>query len=217
MDVVIVDDQEIRAVGLVSLLAEYHPQWRCHVLCSATEVIRFGSLHSSPERLAKGPLQVGVVIVTRQLRGSLDAFSIARRVRAASWCQGAKHPRVRLILSATRLGPIERAEAQAAGFWACYETHLPVSLLLAQIRSEAPELSDVEYTPLRRRLGFTDRQWEVLQLLRQGLSNGEISEHLQVAVSTVRVHLRHSYSQLKVRSRTQAVKRLNQLMREYHE
>jgi DNA-binding NarL/FixJ family response regulator len=48
------------------------------------------------------------------------------------------------------------------------------------------------------------REREVLELLSQGCSNKEIAEKLFVSVETVIWHLKHIYSKLHVRSRTQA-------------
>lgn len=48
------------------------------------------------------------------------------------------------------------------------------------------------------------REQEVLELLSQGCSNKEIADKLSISVETVTWHLRHIYSKLHVRSRTQA-------------
>ena len=52
--------------------------------------------------------------------------------------------------------------------------------------------------------GLTRREQEVLQLVRQGLTNEEIARALWVSLSTVKVHMRHIFAKLGVRSRTQA-------------
>jgi DNA-binding NarL/FixJ family response regulator len=48
------------------------------------------------------------------------------------------------------------------------------------------------------------REQEVLELLAQGCSNKEIADKLSISIETVTWHLRHIYSKLHVRSRTQA-------------
>lgn len=55
------------------------------------------------------------------------------------------------------------------------------------------------------------RELEVLHLIAEGLSNDAIARKLFLAVSTVKVHLKHIYSKLDVNSRTQAVLRLREL------
>jgi ATP/maltotriose-dependent transcriptional regulator MalT len=51
---------------------------------------------------------------------------------------------------------------------------------------------------------LTDREEEVLDLLRQGMSNREIAKTLWIAQSTAKVHIRHIFEKLGVRSRTEA-------------
>jgi DNA-binding NarL/FixJ family response regulator len=53
--------------------------------------------------------------------------------------------------------------------------------------------------------GLTARELEVLELLRQGLTNREIAQSLWIEESTVKVHVRHILRKLGVRSRTAAV------------
>lgn len=48
------------------------------------------------------------------------------------------------------------------------------------------------------------REQEVLELLSQGCSNKEIADKLFISIETVTWHLRHIYTKLHVRSRTQA-------------
>jgi DNA-binding NarL/FixJ family response regulator len=48
------------------------------------------------------------------------------------------------------------------------------------------------------------REQEVLELLAHGCSNKEIADKLSLSIETVTWHLRHIYSKLHVRSRTQA-------------
>lgn len=51
---------------------------------------------------------------------------------------------------------------------------------------------------------LTEREEEVLALLREGLSNRQIAHTLWIAESTVKVHIRHIFDKLGVRSRTAA-------------
>jgi len=52
--------------------------------------------------------------------------------------------------------------------------------------------------------GLTRREVEILNLLRQGLSNRQIARTLWIAESTVKVHVRHIFEKLGVQSRTEA-------------
>ena len=51
---------------------------------------------------------------------------------------------------------------------------------------------------------LTPREHEVLDLVRQGLSNREIAHTLWIAESTVKVHVRHVLEKLGAKSRTEA-------------
>jgi len=53
--------------------------------------------------------------------------------------------------------------------------------------------------------GLSPREEEILELVRQGLTNAEIAQTLYVSVSTVKVHIRHIFEKLGVHTRTEAV------------
>ncbi|WP_306465565.1 response regulator transcription factor [Corallococcus exiguus] len=59
-----------------------------------------------------------------------------------------------------------------------------------------------QYTPLEP---LTERELQMLKLLAQGLSNQEISERSNVALSTTKWHLRNVFSKLEVTTRTAAI------------
>ena len=52
---------------------------------------------------------------------------------------------------------------------------------------------------------LTAREEEALVLLTKGYSNKEIADRLNLSIETVRVHLKHIYDKLHVRSRAEAV------------
>jgi DNA-binding NarL/FixJ family response regulator len=58
--------------------------------------------------------------------------------------------------------------------------------------------------PASEEQNLSRREQEILELLAQGCSNKDIASNLSISVETVTWHLRHIYSKLHVRSRTQA-------------
>ncbi|WP_233265504.1 response regulator transcription factor [Leifsonia sp. AG29] len=58
---------------------------------------------------------------------------------------------------------------------------------------------------LRRFPALTRREAEVLALVGEGLSNGEIASRLYVGVSTVKTHINAIFAKLAVRDRAQAI------------
>lgn len=53
--------------------------------------------------------------------------------------------------------------------------------------------------------GLTPQEMKVLRMVGAGLSNGQISQQMQVAISTVRTHLKHLYGKLGLSSRSEAI------------
>ena len=62
-----------------------------------------------------------------------------------------------------------------------------------------------------KRLGITKREYEVLGLIAQGLSNKEIADKLFVSTSTVKTHTSNLFMKLDASRRTQALQRAKEL------
>jgi DNA-binding NarL/FixJ family response regulator len=67
----------------------------------------------------------------------------------------------------------------------------------------------------RGRDGLSSREFEVLELLAQGLTNREIARALFIAESTAKLHVRHILEKLGVRSRTEAVLKASSILAFY--
>lgn len=69
-----------------------------------------------------------------------------------------------------------------------------------------PLLARTVTPPPRQDVALTDRQREVLRLVRLGMTNRQTAHALGISTATVRKHLENAYAQLGVRSRTEAVR-----------
>jgi DNA-binding CsgD family transcriptional regulator len=70
-----------------------------------------------------------------------------------------------------------------------------------------PHLHEIYLDAERRRNGIpklTPREWEILQLAGEGLSNRAIAQRLFISPATVRKHMEHIFDTLGVRSRAEA-------------
>lgn len=61
------------------------------------------------------------------------------------------------------------------------------------------------------KLGITPREFEVLELIAQGLSNQEIADRLFVSLNTVKTHTSNVFSKLAAQRRTQAIQKAKEL------
>ena len=76
------------------------------------------------------------------------------------------------------------------------------------IVKEVPVPAAGPFTPdekKREGLGITRREFEILELIAQGMSNREIAEKLFVSENTVKTHSSRVFDKLGARRRTQAV------------
>ena len=78
-----------------------------------------------------------------------------------------------------------------------------MSLLMPHI---GPLLAKTITPPPRHRVALTDRQREVLRLVRLGMANKQIAQALKISTGTVRKHLENIYDRLGVQGRTAAVR-----------
>ncbi|MDX2248063.1 MAG: response regulator transcription factor [Bacteroidia bacterium] len=89
-----------------------------------------------------------------------------------------------------------------------------MGLKLTRPKVAVPPAVMEKFTPQADRLetlGISPREYEVLELLAQGLSNQEIADKLFVSLNTVKTHTSNLFTKLEARRRTQAVQRAKEL------
>lgn len=79
-----------------------------------------------------------------------------------------------------------------------------VARLMEEFRGRGRRLT----LPNRRAVTLTSREWEVLELMGQGMKTSEIAERIQVSAVTVRTHVSAILRKLQVPDRAAAVKLL---------
>jgi LuxR family maltose regulon positive regulatory protein len=189
-------------------------------------------------RLAEGraqgderPIRMALAVLERLLDAADDAGRVDRRIRALTLCALARSA---LGEQSPAFVALQAALEQAApgGFVRIFRNAgTPMRQLLVAYRAHgahggaaAPtaeafaerlltdwpvETPAAPATQLAEPL--TEREREVLVLIAAGYSNAAIAEHLTVALTTVKAHLRNIFGKLDVGSRTQAVARAREL------
>lgn len=117
----------------------------------------------------------------------------------------------RVIILSMSTGDVEIQQALKAGAFAYLSKNMPPQELVEVIRKvhKGKKHIPVEIaTRLAEHLGeesLTDREVEVLQLVRDGSRNREIAESLFISEDTVKVHVSRIMDKLGAKDRTQAV------------
>lgn len=147
-----------------------------------------------------------VVLMDLNLGADLSGIDLTARVVAEL-----PHTRVLVFTTYDTDADIVRAiEAGATGYF--LKDSRPADLFSA-IRSAAAGISALSPTIATRLLGrtqkpdesLTSREIEVLELLARGYSNKELGRALFVSEGTVKSHLHHIYTKLRVDSRGAAI------------
>jgi DNA-binding NarL/FixJ family response regulator len=203
--VLVVDDQEIVRAGFAALLGTQDDFDVVGTATDGEEAVRLCGEH--------GP---DVVLMDVRMP-VMDGIEATRQVTA----DGAKAPKV-IVLTTFDLDEhvYDALGAGATGFLlkdVTAETLFDaVRVVAAGDALLAPAVTRrlvSEFARLRPSLPqrpdaleeLTPRETEVLRLVAEGLSNGEIAERLVVSEETVKTHVSHVLTKLDLRDRTQAV------------
>lgn len=74
-----------------------------------------------------------------------------------------------------------------------------------------PETGFVPDEKILQKTGISKREWEVLNLMSEGLSNQEIADRLFVSLNTVKTHSSRLFEKLDVKRRTAAIEKAKRL------
>jgi len=143
--------------------------------------------------------------------GELDGFDVAERIRLVS-------PQTRSVIVSALDDSDSVAEALGRGLHGYLTKEMPVSAIVAGLRAVLdgqvvlpPRVMQARRATLPRsddvRLlveQLTPREWEVLQLLVEGVGSPDISSRLGISPNTVRTHVQGILTKLQVHSRLEA-------------
>lgn len=100
----------------------------------------------------------------------------------------------------------------AMGMWA----GLTLNRRLQKERAKEPKedimaTQAIDSEKVLTEMNISPREYEVLQLIAQGLSNQEIAERLFLSLNTVKTHTSNVFAKLNVQRRTQAIQKAKNL------
>ena len=203
--VVVADDQEIVRAGFAALLETQDDISVVGTAADGEEAVR-----------VSGEERPDVVLMDIRMP-TLDGIEATRQLGAADGIQ----PKV-IVLTTFDLDEYvyDALGAGASGFLL---KDVPAETLFEAVRVVAAGEALLAPTVTRRLVSefarlrptlpprpealseLTQRETEVLRLVAEGLSNGEIAERLVVSGETVKTHVSHVLTKLSVRDRAQAV------------
>jgi DNA-binding NarL/FixJ family response regulator len=195
--VVLADDQRVVREGLATLLG----------LLPDIEVL--GMASDGEEAIALVEQLCPDVVLMDLRMPRCDGVTATRRLRE----RGSTTRVVVLTTYADDRSVVEALRAGARGFLTKDAGAAEIERAIAAVvRGDAAidpavqhHLVDAVAAPPELPDGLTPREVEVLALIAQGLSNGEIATQLFVSEATVKSHINHIFTKTGVRDRAQAV------------
>jgi DNA-binding NarL/FixJ family response regulator len=196
--VVLVDDQRIVRDGLVTLLGLLPGITVVGAAADGAQAVELVAEHA-PD-----------VLLTDLRMPGVDGVEATRRVRAA-------HPGTAVVVLTTYADDGAVVDALRAGAVGWLSKDADAEAIGRALRSAAAGHSTIDSAALAKLVtpsagppadlpaGLTAREAEVLGLIAEGLSNGEIAKKLVVSEATVKTHINHVFAKAGLRDRAQAV------------
>lgn len=198
--ITLVDDCDLAAAGLRTLLAPY---------ADRVAVVDNRDALAAPDNLDVVLYEpMGQSSMTRSLLRDLQAMSAAQAA-VFSWAGPDQLPATpanpHLAKSLTASQIVVSVERLVEGRFETAPVSRPVVLAPVEVEEPKPEPPAVDTTPDYDDAGLTPREAEIIGLIVSGLSNREIGERLQLSINSVKTYIRSAYRKMGVERRTQAV------------
>ena len=122
-----------------------------------------------------------------------------------------EYPHARIIMLTTADGDVDIQRAMRAGAWGYILKSTPQQELLKVVRSvhagrrQIPPEVAVRLAEHLGKEDLTNRELEVLRLIRDGYRNKQIADQLTIAETTVSFHIKNLVDKLEANDRTHAV------------
>ncbi len=202
--ITLVDDSDLAAAGLRTLLAPY---------ADRVAFVDNRDALAAPEDLDVVLYEpMGQTSMSRSLLRDLQAMSAAQAA-VFSWAGPDQlpatpaNPHLAKTLTASQI--VVSVERLVEGRF----ESAPVSariVMAPPVEPEVPEVTETQAHDVVRHLdaedvGLTPRECEIVGLIVSGLSNREIGERLQLSINSVKTYIRSAYRKMGVERRTQAV------------
>lgn len=196
--VVLADDQRIVRDGLVTLLGLLPGITVVGAAADGAQAVELVAEHA-PD-----------VLLTDLRMPGVDGVEATRRVRSA-------HPGTAVVVLTTYADDGAVVDALRAGAVGWLSKDADAEAIGRALRSAADGHSTIDSAALAKLVmpsvglpaelpaGLTAREAEVLGLIAEGLSNGEIAKKLVVSEATVKTHINHVFAKAGLRDRAQAV------------
>lgn len=118
------------------------------------------------------------------------------------------HEKIFKALRAGAWGYLLKRSSPDAILQAITEVHLGGAPMSGEVARKVVEAFQLPQPESGQLVDLSPREREVLELLAEGMQDKEIAAKLNLSLPTVRFHLKHIYTKLHVRSRTEAALKL---------
>jgi DNA-binding NarL/FixJ family response regulator len=210
--ILVVDDHEIVAIAMVTVLSQLDRQ---------AEVVQAADLNEAFSRIAERP-EFALVMLDLGLPGCTGVQALERfrerfpAVPVVVYSGASDAASIHAALELGAMGYIPKASRQDVLIGAIRLVlsggiYVPLEALKQRDVLPAPAAPLAAAAPSPAELGLSPRQFEVLALLLKGLPNKLIARKLDISENTTKIHVSAVYQRLGVATRTQALIAANRL------
>jgi DNA-binding NarL/FixJ family response regulator len=210
--ILVVDDHEIVAIAMVTVLGQLDRQ---------AEVVQAADLNEAFSRIAERP-DFALVMLDLGLPGCTGVQALERfrerfpAVPVVVYSGASDAASIHAALELGAMGYIPKASRQDVLIGAIRLVlsggiYVPLEALKQRDVPQAPAAPLAAAAPSPAELGLSPRQFEVLALLLKGLPNKLIARKLDISENTTKIHVSAVYQRLGVATRTQALIAANRL------